>query len=1839
MRTLADKISTQNDLFDAIYAIATGVVESKNFDITKEGKIVEVYTDSNGNRTGVYKIKSQDATYDAYAKKGENYYSGELVYVQIPNSDFNAQKFILGRKTDEDSGTNTYNFELPFDNFLGLYNLTEYDPFNGQKGFWANCPYHGSEEDALESDLVWSWPSLGTVSDKVNIYATKLGIEVDLTTLLHGYSPISGHYGFRIIISGTSKAEEGFESTQISKEYFFTDSDMYGNPYAYTDGTSQQILLDIENFLQVQSINIYFWQDHNFKDQLGQIIPYGEVDYETLAEEYKNKINSIELDNTLTEDEKEVKKLEVLQWYSEETSKTSVLKNIVINGLNVYLGIAADDKDEQLILYTYNPVKYGADPEHEEVREKERTLRLAWIHLVDKGVQLVNTQDEVSILGAKIYWYKYNELWTPDNDKYDETNYSHRFGGLYWEPIDVEGELSKTIEPDVERSKDRFKAVIHYSGTYITSNVLIFTNYFDIDAEKSNLAKNDKVILRCALLGEDPDGVTKLIDDDAIGDFYVYDENNNVLANDKNVLFSNVRYYVEPWIKVTTDTDNTHDGYQRLADYNDADGNKPEFTVTWQWPENFTMISSSGELDETIKQESTFFNNCGTAQFNLYKKATRWFYIKPDYNMRYANNDIIAEIYIEGYGTCTARKTLQFGQAEAFGAEYVPVISIAIPEGNYYIDTATDFELYCLVYDRQGNLMSEEDRANCKFSWKYIGTKVPSDNRPHENYKNFQGNVIRGRISEAIPFVVEVTVSGAAAYDLTVRRGMLVSNSAAYMQTHDIQCPDRVEFKSDGQQPFWYSAAFEVQKINAEGQNTLIYPEWKINTTKILRLLEKDKDYPTFTLSTGAQVTKPSVNQYALAFSKQYLTGSIAKSSEYGQQWTEELLEPDYFTYIYYEDENTGTKVAQAIAFSRNLYPSSLVNEWDGQSLSLDEENSALLAKMIAAGTKDSRNRFTGVMMGDWHEKGDDSLDTPGLYGFSGGEQSFGLKIDGTGFIGPSGYGRIQFDGRNALISNSTKTCYMNLNPRIISTFDDLEGEDEPWDGIGSQGYSQYFLYCELPQAKNAFAAQNGDDLWWLENSWATPYLKNLEGHDYFIVDPNNGVLTTGGIFARYGQIGTDTPWIIHNNGLTQKNNYGRIFLGNPEKNPSIASLIPNPTFTNDGGEEEVKENFFSASFGNVKNVIQTAIRADGYLYTKFATIGGWFINGNEIYSTDNFRKDFEETGYQKDAININSKYNFISFDKGHFVINGRYSWMGLYGDAPIENTYSPAKYDMLINFSKGTLGFHKEDGKDPYTLINGKSGEAYFSQGNIYFDGNNAIIYCGKSIDKSTSMVTVGAINLAGMQIEGTSVGTISYNPNLGAIYSAGEVADGTESTYLEDAGVIEFDDETTAAQLRDQKYKTYLSTITLEGENDDSFVADGVIAIVRNTTGAFNNNFTSGNGVKIYTSDSSVLMQPTSSTGYLVNWKIWSSGIRVNGSIYSTGSIISNSGMSMVDECTGVNAPGLIATRAWVSQRIDNDIMPAIKTVNNATSDAMGVAKSALSKANTALTQISNEALFSIATSQEGVVGNGYKGLKIIATKGDGTTIESNFTAFASVHRHSDSLSISDGVLSLSPGDVVGPGSEGNPSATVFGGSSQINFVANDNGSITFSITIGGRTGVKTFNVADMAFYKSHAVSAVRLEGQAKTIVAKVYSLSSSVIATATDTLVLKDADSVNAKVEAGGASIAVGEVYRNGYSDGASQGYAGAYADGWAAAIATLKISGSGNTATATVGGDQFGSVSKSITATPAIKNHSYTASKLSYNGTYYGSKKILIDDNVIVYTESSHTNGAAYISNWS
>ena len=71
-------------------------------------------------------------------------------------------------------------------------------------------------------------------------------------------------------------------------------------------------------------------------------------------------------------------------------------------------------------------------------------------------------------------------------------------------------------------------------------------------------------------------------------------------------------------------------------------------------------------------------------------------------------------------------------------------------------------------------------------------------------------NTVTGVLQNNIPPVFEVTVRGAADYPITIRKGFLIGNDPEYMQQHVFLLPDRVEFKSDGASPIYYSNNFEV---------------------------------------------------------------------------------------------------------------------------------------------------------------------------------------------------------------------------------------------------------------------------------------------------------------------------------------------------------------------------------------------------------------------------------------------------------------------------------------------------------------------------------------------------------------------------------------------------------------------------------------------------------------------------------------------------------------------------------------------------------------------------------------------------------------------------------------------------------------------------------------------------------------------------------------------------------------------------------------------------------------------------------------------------------------------
>lgn len=149
----------------------------------------------------------------------------------------------------------------------------------------------------------------------------------------------------------------------------------------------------------------------------------------------------------------------------------------------------------------------------------------------------------------------------------------------------------------------------------------------------------------------------------------------------------------------------------------------------------------------------------------------------------------------------------------------------------------------------------------------------------------------------------------------------------------------------------------------------------------------------------------------------------------------------------------------QPLVILQNEYPSATVNRWDGKSIQLgtDTDPSTILTPSLAAGSKDSKGRFSGVMIGNW--KGTDAefglTEQTGVYGFHQGKMSYAFKEDGTGFIGKSGHGRIIFKGDSGVIKSESWQDGKNETGMYLDLDDGiLKLQKEP-------GYDQVFLTAE----------------------------------------------------------------------------------------------------------------------------------------------------------------------------------------------------------------------------------------------------------------------------------------------------------------------------------------------------------------------------------------------------------------------------------------------------------------------------------------------------------------------------------------------------------------------------------------------------------------------------------------------------------------------------------------------------------------------------------------------------------------------------------------------------------
>ena len=251
-------INFTEQLFQSIDEIVSARISNLPYDQTIECEII----DASKADEWQYTVKFQASTFTAISER-KDFVVGDIVYVQIPQTDFKQDKFIINKK----QSTNIKPVKkLPFLNFVKGSNLFTESQQTQEKTLMTTS--NGRETSA-------SILNITSVDGESPIAGyTKLGIKVGIKTGIKNAMK-SGQYGIRINLTGFQQdnsylsaanalAVGSQERVTIQKTLEFSDM-IISNPYNTFGYCNQEKVFDITNFV-ISRIQVEIWQDGKFID-------------------------------------------------------------------------------------------------------------------------------------------------------------------------------------------------------------------------------------------------------------------------------------------------------------------------------------------------------------------------------------------------------------------------------------------------------------------------------------------------------------------------------------------------------------------------------------------------------------------------------------------------------------------------------------------------------------------------------------------------------------------------------------------------------------------------------------------------------------------------------------------------------------------------------------------------------------------------------------------------------------------------------------------------------------------------------------------------------------------------------------------------------------------------------------------------------------------------------------------------------------------------------------------------------------------------------------------------------------------------------------------------------------------------------------------------------------------------------------------------------------------------------------------------------------------------------------------------------------------------------------
>lgn len=427
---------------------------------------------------------------------------------------------------------------------------------------------------------------------------------------------------------------------------------------------------------------------------------------------------------------------------------------------------------------------------------------------------------------------------------------------------------------------------------------------------------------------------------------------------------------------------------------------------------------------------------------------------------------------------------------------------------------------------------------------------------------------------------------------------------------------------------------------------------------------------------------------------------------------------------------NIVMRVSFPIHMSLNRYENMFLNDWDGSHIDLNEDGGTILAPQIGAGSKDSNNRFTGVIMGEYRSGKyvttasgkTDSDSAIGLLGFHKGERSFMINArNGMATFGKVGGGQIVLD------------------PSEID-----KNTHKPLAQIYSSDYytiTESYENGEIKVTRTPNRAGMLIDL-------STPFIK--WGNNNFSVDQNGklkatGVDISGKVTANEGEIG---GWTLGTDAITGTNLKIR-----SSKGSGGAAIFSKDTSGNwKSSINTAADGFYIGPDGislGRNNTFQ--VTKEGEITAKSGHIGGWTLGNTQLYN------------------------NNIYIDSSGKIYSNRKTSL----DAASDGFYLSSN-----GLSFGSTNNFKVTAAGVITAKSGTIGDWTISGGQLV-NSNNTNIYIGPSGWKYGSWFEV---NSSGLTINGSVDVSGSINASSGSIggWSIGQNAISSGGISLNSSGSI---------------------------------------------------------------------------------------------------------------------------------------------------------------------------------------------------------------------------------------------------------------------------------------------------------------------------------------------------------------------------------------------------------------------------------------------------------------------